>query len=307
MYWWALICYLNSFVRVERSNHSILDFGGNTLKISEFGEYYVYPKISFYGEIKLWGAGGGSNGGQGGYSSGSVYFDRNMVYILHVGQGGIQTRNGGQESFGRGGYAGVTMSSIVYVGTGGGYSGLFAGSVSQSNCIILAGGGGGGMIYDYYGVIRGGNGGGINGEGGYYPKHPTYAGGGGTQAAGGSRGTGGWDYGSLNGSPLQGGRGALSQSQSYSGSGGGGGYFGGGGGTNGNYAGGPGGGGSGFIHSSLVRNGTTSFFIDDLQRIDNCGEKSKNGLFVLNIGSEMTSAFTHRPMVKMVLFLQILF
>jgi len=295
---------LSHLIRVERSDQSLVSIEGDCLKISEFGEYNIIPQESFWGQVKLWGAGGGSNGGKGGYSSGDIYFIRNVKYILHVGQGGIETEGGAPESFGGGGSVGITNSAGVYVGTGGGYSALFNDVVSQSNCVILAGGGGGGMIYNPWGEIRGGNGGGIAGEQGYYKTYPSYSGGGGTQTAGGSRGAGGWNLGSLPGSSLKGGRGATSQSSGSSGSGGGGGYFGGGGGTNGNYAGGPGGGGSGFIDSSLVINGSTSFFVDDVQRISNCGEKSKNGLFVLNLVSGAKSPMHRNFVLGYPVFLQ---
>jgi len=299
-------CDLSSILRVEKNDSTIFSFSGDSLKLNDFGEYYIFPTVSFWAQIKMWGAGGGSNGGLGGYSCGKVYFNQGTKYIVYVGEGGTETGSGKYGTFGGGGLVGITMSSGVFVGTGGGLTGLFIESFSQSNSIIIAGGGGGGMIYNPWGVIRGGNGGGTEGERGYYATYPSYAGYGGTQTEGGARGPGGGNHGSLAGAPLQGGKGASTITGSYSGSGGGSGYFGGGGGTNGNYAGGPGGGGSGFIHSSLVTNGTTSQFIDDPERINNAGEKSQNGMFFMSLDSPINSPFHRTSIIGYIFVLQMI-
>ena len=185
------------------------------------------------------GAGGGRSivrnvsGGSGGSAQGITTFYRGETYILRIGGAG---QNGGSGGFSGGGGGGGGHGRG---GGGGGLTGLFKGSVSQSNAIIIAGGGGGGSNDPASGGSGGGENGGRGSNGGR-------AGGGGTQSGGGSGSGGG-----QSGSALQGGQGAA---------GGGGGYFGGGGGqyVGGCCADGAGGGGSGFLSPTLLKESSFS-------------------------------------------------
>lgn len=185
------------------------------------------------------GGGGGRSivrsvsGGPGGGAQGITTFYSGETYILRIGGAG---QNGGSGGFSGGGTGGGGHGSG---GGGGGLTGLFKGSVSQSNAIIIAGGGGGGSNDPATGGSGGGTSGGRGSNGGR-------AGGGGTQSGGGSGTGGGQD-----GGALQGGQGAA---------GGGGGYFGGGGGqyVGGCCADGAGGGGSGFLSPTLLKESSFS-------------------------------------------------
>lgn len=185
------------------------------------------------------GAGGGRSivrsvsGGSGGAAQGITTFYSGETYILRIGGAG---QDGGSGGFSGGGNGGGGHGRG---GGGGGLTGLFKGSVSQSNAIIIAGGGGGGSNDPATGGSGGGASGGRGSNGGR-------AGGGGTQSGGGNGTGGGQD-----GSALQGGTGAA---------GGGGGYFGGGGGqyVGGCCADGAGGGGSGFLSSTLLKESSFS-------------------------------------------------
>ena len=138
-------------------------------------------------------------------------------------------------------------------------------SISLANAMLIAGGGGGGSNDAEIGGAGGGTAGG-NGQAGNK---------GGTQSSGGSGDNHAGDRPGFAGSALQGGSGAA---------GGGGGYYGGGGG--GGYPGccddWAGGGGSGYIHPTLVTNGTfTPNGKNDVSSID--------GIFVLDILFNPTS------------------
>ena len=269
---------LNEILNIIPSNYLILN---DSIYFINFGEYEIRSSKSIKIEVHLWGAGGGGfNGGLGGYSNGTIILEENIKYIIWVGQGGISRNNGSFGVFGGGGLIGTTNNNGVYVGTGGGLSGMFINNVNHSNSIIIAGGGGGGLIYPPSDHAFGGNGGGTNGTSGIYNLQPGGVGKGGTQTNGGERGNL-WNYGSTAGSELQGGIGASSITQTYSGGSGGGGYYGGGGGSNNNWAGGPGGGGSGFINLKFVTNGNTTFFLKNNIYINNVGNYSQNGLFVI--------------------------
>jgi|SaaInlStandDraft_3_1057020.scaffolds.fasta_scaffold17042_2 hypothetical protein len=207
------------------------------------------------GTAKAWGAGGGSDssgkyGGSGGFVGGTLSFTSDGTdLIVSAGQGGPKGINGG---------AG---------GTGGGYSGIFLGSKTHGNTILVgAGGGGAGDSMD------GGDGGGTTGVTGEIS-----GGGGGTQSAGGSLGAGSSGHSQPTaGSALQGGLGgadsdATSHPTAYNGGGrqgtepggyvggggGGGGYYGGAGGHAGTTGAG-GGGGSSYHNASYFSSVTNS-------------------------------------------------
>lgn len=200
--------------------------------ISETGKY----------KLEVWGAQGeGSYGGKGGYSSGTIILNKDVVLYIYVGN--RQGYNGG----GVGGYNGGGATDIRKNGT------------NLNNRIIVAGGGGGMSNGPYAGGIGGGANGG-NGSGNYGGP-----GGGATQSRGGiayitktasNPGTTLGEKGALG----QGGAGAM-RGGSLNAGGGGGGYYGGAGGStdyegyrdNDDFG---GGGGSGYIGG--VTNGVTN-------------------------------------------------
>ena len=228
----------------------------------------INPIIDFV--AKLWGQGGEScaNSGKGGYATGILPVNTGDIYkfVLSSGKG----------------------TSVHY--DGGGYSGIFANTVTRTNSRLISGGGGGsGRAGDNSTGgcgIAGGNGGATTGITGTNGELLSVGGGGGTQSSGGSGGISA--QGNLSrptagsGSALQGGTGGAPSSSyqndfgggfwyyygTYYGGGGGGGYFGGGGGGGGGAGGNGsatefywdasgGGGGSSYIHSSVV-SGVTS-------------------------------------------------
>tara|TARA_B110000858_G_C17759135_1_gene453600 strand:+ start:1 stop:1527 length:1527 start_codon:yes stop_codon:yes gene_type:complete len=209
------------------------------------------------GTAKAWGAGGGSDsvgsgkyGASGGFVGGTLSFTSDGTdLILSAGQGGPRGISGGSG------------------GTGGGYSGIFLGSKTHGNAILVAGAGGGAGDN-----MDGGDGGGTTGVAGEISGA-----GGGTQSAGGSLGSGSSSYSQPTaGSALQGGLGgadsdASSHPTAYNGGGrqgtepggtvggggGGGGYYGGAGGHAGSTGAG-GGGGSSYHNASYFSSVTNS-------------------------------------------------
>lgn len=245
-----------------------------TLNLTTFGEYTITFFQNTRCTVKLWGAAGGNNswamgtaryGGAGGYSTGTLDFLRNQTYKIWVGQGGAGGGNaqGGQSmrtAFGGGGRGKYAIDSSAGDAGGGGLSGIFLGSsVSQGNSIIIAGGGGGAGYAGNSGVGNidqgGGAGGGSTGQDGLFAVN-SRAGKGGTQANGGGSGnsdSGGSIVSTMSGSALQGGNAEYNYN-----TGGGGGYFGGGTGSHDGARGGAGGGGgSGYLHPTLITNGST--------------------------------------------------
>lgn len=202
-----------------------------------------YSDVAPYNiDMYAWGGGGGGGGnsgmpnapgGGGGAASGSIAVTPLAAYTIVIGGGGQAQASGagaGPVVPGGGGQAGSTG----YGGQGGGYSGMFSGTASQANAILIAGGGGGGAWDQQEG---GGAGGGTTGATG------TNGGGGGTQSAGGTAISGGQD-----GTALQGG--IPTGGDNGGGGAGGGGYWGGGAGSG--STGHPGGGGSGYYKSAIV-------------------------------------------------------
>lgn len=208
------------------------------------------------------GGGGGANtpepGGAGGRTIGTIELLPNVTYKLLVGQGGVAIPPNTANSnvpIGGGGLAGT----LGYGGQGGGFTGLFLGSIAlgsatltsvtagiNSNALMIAAGGGGAS----YESAPGGAGGGFLGGAGAAGGAGAPAGGGVFMGLGSYLGSGGGGTkGSLAGVALQGG-GCSNSGDGGGGGGGGGGYFGGGGGNGLNPVGGGGGGGSGFINSN---------------------------------------------------------
>jgi len=162
---------------------------------------YTAPGTGTY-KLEVWGANGGSyntttttdgKGGTGGYSVGTISLTKGEQLYVYVGGAGsygttttyTETTAGGYNGGGNAAYRG---------GTGGGASDIRILGNGLYNRIIVAGGGGGGYYYKSSSAYKatGGNGGGTSGaEGGYYSSSYTaFKGGGATQTAGGTGGTG---------------------------------------------------------------------------------------------------------------------
>ncbi|MDD4409934.1 MAG: glycine-rich protein, partial [Candidatus Pacebacteria bacterium] len=198
---------------------------------------WVGPKDIASVEVYAWGGGGAGGyaasgtGGGGGAANGTVIINQGTPYMIVVGGGGASMgpeAGTGPAVNGGGGLAGLKG----YGGQGGGYSGLFAGSISQSNAYLIAGGGGGGSYEDRHGGAGGGS---VGVAGG---AAASIGGGGGTQVGGGTSAA-------QAGSALKGGD-CGSSGDSGGGGAGGGGYYGGGAGA-GTNPGSSGGGGSSYF------------------------------------------------------------
>lgn len=221
-----------------------------------------------------------SAGGNGGQTIGTFVMTPGNTYYLLVGQGGTSVPPNTLYTnipIGGGGLTGP----LGFAGQGGGFTGLFLGSIilgsattlsvtagNNSNAIMMAGGGGGGCAE--FGLTIGGQGGGIIGGNAAPQESPgTQPGGGGGiwNGIGTTSGAGGLAYGqplpgnpgpgSLAGVQMQGGIPANSGDLG-GGGGGGGGYYGGGGGTGQNTPSGTGGGGGAGFFSTAVESPTTT-------------------------------------------------
>lgn len=220
---------------------------------------FVVPGGVTYILAKLWGSGGGGGapggwsfgswGGGGGFTTGIVPVTPGETLTVRVPRGGFAFPGATNAPFGGG--SSTAGGDNQYGAGGGGYCGLFR---STSPLLIAGAGGGGGSILSAQGMSNGGAGGGLNGMRGESARTQAFAGGGGSQSAGGAGGTGTNSAGQA-GSPLQGG----SVIGNPYGGGGGGGYFGGGAGSygSGNTMGG-GGGGSGFVASGVIYGATVA-------------------------------------------------
>ena len=278
------------------------------------------------GSVKVWGAGGGcdsspsstglgsghSGAGAGAHFASLSWTSDGTDLILTVGQGGHQGYKGGSG------------------GSGGGYSGLFLGSKTHANAILIAGGGGGaGDNNSRQGGPGGGSGNGLNAA---YTGNYAEGGNGGTTSAGGqptctsncanhtgptagsalSGGHGGTDEARTQPEPYNGG-GIQGQEPggTMAGGGGGGGYYGGGGGAA-NDKGAGGGGGSGYANSTYVtttssENGSYGYAgkDDDSDWANNAGEggqssskDGKGGRIVPNITVTTTTAGANLTLVS---------
>lgn len=215
--------------------------------------------------VELWGAGGGGSGaggwaygaagGAGGFTWGYlVGLTPGESLVLVVGQGG--QNYGTTSSFGGGAPSSTNGVDNRYGAGGGGLSGIFRGSYTFANALMIAGGGGGGGCSRAGSGNVGGAGGGYVGQPGTsaYDSKPAYAGLGGTQTAAGANATS--DSANAGGQQgqLQGG---SSRTNSYGGGGGGGYYGGSGGGYSEQNTMAGGGGGSGYVHPTYVSQGYT--------------------------------------------------
>jgi hypothetical protein len=227
---------------------------------------YVAGASGYY-QLQVWGAQGGSyytgtdttyQGGLGGYSKGTVYLNKGTSVYIYVGGAGTASTvttytlqsGGGFNGGGNAGYEG---------GGGGGASDIRIGTDSLYARVIVAGGGGGSNYYTTTYYAKGGYGGGISGASGSYysATYSAWVGGGASENAGGTAGTGSSTnyYGKAGSFGVGGDTGYKYNSTSYVSNGaGGGGWYGGGG--AGNYSGASrtrttaGGGGSGYVYTS---------------------------------------------------------
>lgn len=200
-------------------------------------------------KLECWGAQGGSYnttypGGKGGYSAGTLILSNKTIFYLYVGGQGNNYNSGSSKGTTVGGFnGGGAVTSYGYRSSGGGGTDIRLKNDSLYARVIVAGGGGGAS--PNYITWPGGVGGGITGFG-YNNSNTTntqYGGVGGTQTAGGAKGTA-TNYGA-NGSFGQGGNyNTANSSYTSYGSGGGGGWYGGG------SAAGIGGGGSGYMYTA---------------------------------------------------------
>lgn len=207
----------------------------------------ILPKGQY--KLECWGAQGGSYntaypGGKGGYSAGTLILSNKTIFYLYVGGQGNNYNSDSSKGTTVGGFnGGGAVTSYGYRSSGGGGTDIRLKNDSLYARVIVAGGGGGAS--PNYITWPGGVGGGITGFG-YNNSNTTntqYGGVGGTQTAGGAKGTA-TNYGA-NGSFGQGGNyNTANSSYTSYGSGGGGGWYGGG------SAAGIGGGGSGYMYTS---------------------------------------------------------
>jgi hypothetical protein len=193
----------------------------------------------------VWGAGGGGVGGAGGYAQANINTSSINTLKIVVGQAGLTGSNNGPTRSG-----------------GGGFTGIFNGTVQHASAILMAGSGGGGLSGE-----NGGGGGGANQSGTigtYGPSvHSGRRGQPGTVSGGGAAGTG-YRNTAQSGSALRGGDGinpnsggnawpnggAWGHNDGDPGCGGGAGYYGGGGSDANTSA----GGGSGFANTGFCSN-----------------------------------------------------
>lgn len=214
---------------------------------------FVVPTGVSWIYAKLWGAGGGagraggwtygSDGGGGGHTRALIPVTAGATIYVKVGSGGY-TANDAVTYYGGGGTGAGSGDASKYGGSGGGFCGIFNGSVSFANALAIAGGGGGGgsSVVQWYTFTVGGAGGGATAQRGLCVSAAATGGGGATQNAAGAGGTGTGSN-SNPGTQLTGGN---AGSNNYGG-GGGGGYYGGGAGAHNSGAlMGGGGGGSGY-------------------------------------------------------------
>ena len=210
---------------------------------------FTVPAVSNTITITTRGARGGN--GNGGGAAGAL---NTATFSGLAGQTLVISFAGGGPASPVSGHSGSRPGPAM---TGGHYAGVFVGSVSHGNTLIISGGGGAGSLHRIefggQGGANGGNGS-SGGNGGSGPPGQTSVGGGGGTPSSGGAGGSGYEGPGGSGSALQGGAHKKSDlSRSGSGAGGGG-YYGGGGGGSGadsenQWPSGGGGGGSSFIRA----------------------------------------------------------
>lgn len=126
---------------------------------------FIVPVSGKY-KVELWGAGGGGTssypGGNGGYTSGTIYLTKNTKLYVYVGQSGMNTsavfNNGNTTRTDQGAYSGGGSTDIRLV------SGEWSNFESLKSRIMVASSGGGATTY--YSANSGGAGGGLTGYSG---------------------------------------------------------------------------------------------------------------------------------------------
>jgi hypothetical protein len=225
-----------------------------TVSFTDSSTQVTVPPGCTEATVVMWGGGAGGGyydtwgSGAGGFASGVISVTPGETLVVKVGGGGGASGCDSYECGGGGGAngGGFGTSGDAPGGGGGGLSGIFSGSYTQANALLIAGGGGAGTGY-----YQGGGGGGSTGGSCRTGSHSNSGcGGGGGQTAGSC--ADGVNGGAC-GSALTGGNGDSNGAQcggsNEDGGGGGGGYWGGQGGrsdANG------GGGGSGYYNPSRV-------------------------------------------------------
>ena len=241
------------------------------------GDYYEWTAPMGVAQVgfDVYGAQGGGggaptslrgSGGLGGRVQGKLTVTPGSTYRIYVGGKGTDHSLSGAGGFNGGGSTLATADDNVRPGSGGGASDIRSGA-NWSDRLVVAGGGGGASGYT---TANGGAGGGLTGEDGPLPRHCSGHGRGGSQVAGGAKGTCG-----PNGTAGSLGIGGNGWGYSHGGGAGGGGYYGGGGGVVDS-----GGGGSSFTHATLAT-----------EVVHAQGSRSGNGLVVLTMLKPGVSSF----------------
>ncbi len=133
--------------RQRRITYGDVSGVGDIFNEVNYGEYLFVPATDFTGYVEMWGAGGGihshsniSYGGGGGYTRSTVRFQKNIPYMLIVGQGG----NWGSDSVG-------------HIGRGSGdwspWDKTWASTIGNGGPSLNQGGGGGGLTGIFYNAI----------------------------------------------------------------------------------------------------------------------------------------------------------
>ena len=248
------ITFLDSGV-LEVGTTFEFDYNG-TDDVDPSEQVFIVPESGYY-KLETWGAQGGcldeycDRGNFGGYSTGSIFLNKNELLYIYV--GGQGTRYDGGYN---GGGQGATSASGQWAHGGGGATHiskkigeLYTLSSDIDSILIVSGGGGGagGDSINYEPAI-GGAGGGFMGKNGYDSYNHSYTM---YNGVGASQTTGGYAYMCGTSSTAGFGRGADFCDSGYGGAGGGGGFYGGGGSNRGH---GGAGGGSGYIGNMLLNN-----------------------------------------------------
>ncbi len=142
---------------------------GIAVKFTGFDQNFTVPAGVTSIKIKAWGAGGGGGytaynaaAGAGGYTVDQFAVLPAETYVVVAGGGGWETRDVNQTARGTYGFGGsgnsMGAAATSETGSGGGLSGVFINSVTQTNARVIAGGGGGNADAGGYDETSGGNG-----------------------------------------------------------------------------------------------------------------------------------------------------
>ena len=142
---------------------------GIAIKFTNSDQHFTVPAGVTSIKVKAWGAGGGGGytmfnvaAGAGGYTFDQFSTSPGEIYVVVTGGGGWVTRATNQTARSTYGFGGSGNSDgaadISETGSGGGLSGIFLDSVTQTNARVIAGGGGGIGDAGGYDETSGGNG-----------------------------------------------------------------------------------------------------------------------------------------------------